>query len=211
MKVRNEAARRGLIMASFSLWFVGLSLFSDIACVRGSGSFVPEEAGVSQDEANRRYFTDLEVVSHEGRRLRFYSDLLRDKLVVINFFYVNCPTAPPSMGKLFRLQNFLGERLGKEVILLSISVDPERDTVEAVKEYAGKFNPKSGWVFVTGKKEHMDVINRKLGNTLILPEGHLRVFLLGNTREGNWLKMLESAPASSLVEGLRSLSEPPPS
>jgi protein SCO1/2 len=170
-----------------------------------AGVDVSKESGISQEEANLKYFTDLEVISHKGEKLRFYSDLLRDKLVVISFYYVNCPTAPAGMASLFRLQNLLGDRLGRDVFLISISVDPERDTVAAVQEYAAKFNPKEGWVFITGDKENLDVINRKLGNTLRLPEGHLRLFLLGNLKEGNWMKMLETAPASSLLDGLRSL------
>lgn len=168
--------------------------------------FMGKGGEVSQEEANRSYFTDLEVVTHEGEKLRFYSDLLKDRIVVINFFYVNCPTATPSMGNLFRLQNLLRERLGTEVLIISISVDPQRDTPEAVREYARKFNPRKGWIFVTGDEGNMEVINRKLGNTLRLPEGHLRLFLLGNPKEGNWMKMLESAPANALAEGLKSLA-----
>ena len=167
--------------------------------------------GLSQEEANRSYFTDLEVVTHEGERVRFYSDLLKDRVVVINFFYVNCPTAPPSMGKLFRLQSLLGDRLGSEVFIISISVDPERDTPEEIREYARKFNPRKGWIFVTGDEKNMEVINRKLGNTLRLPEGHLRLFLLGNPKAGNWMKMPESAPANSLGEGLKNLTGEMPS
>jgi cytochrome oxidase Cu insertion factor (SCO1/SenC/PrrC family) len=153
----------------------------------------------AQDEENRNFFT------HEGEELRFYSDLLKDRTVVINFFYVDCPTAQPGLISFFRLQKILGEKLGKDVLLLTISVDPEKDTVEAVREYARKYNPQKGWFFITGKKADMDVINRKLGNTLKLPEGHLRMFLLGNLRTGNWMRMIDSAPVVALKEGIRSL------
>jgi len=170
----------------------------------------PPQAGRSQDEANLAYFTDAPVITHEGRQLRFYSDILRDKLVLINFFYTNCPTAPPGMARLFKVQNLLGEELGKNVFILSISVDPERDSLESIQEYAWKYNPKKGWMFLTGKAEDMDRINRRLGNTLRLPEGHLRLFLLGNPHTGHWMRMLESAPPSSIVDGLRSLMSEKP-
>ena len=83
---------------------------------------------------------------------------------MINFFYTNCPTAQTSLSTLFRVQQSLGDALGKEVVLLSLSVDPERDTVEAVRKYAGKFNPRKGWTFVTGKPQNIEAINLKLGS-----------------------------------------------
>jgi protein SCO1/2 len=127
--------------------------------------------------------------------------------VVISFFYVNCPTAQPSIISLFKLQKELGEKMGEEIVLLTLSVDPERDDLKAIREYAGRYNPRKGWYFVTGSPASMNVINRKLGNTLNLPEGHLRQFLLGNLRTGHWMRLVETAPALALRDGLDSLAE----
>ena len=146
-----------------------------------------------QDEKQRRFFTDLKVITHEGEELRFYSDLLKDKLVVISFFYTNCPTAQPALITSFKLQKRLKERLGRDILLLSISVDPENDTLEVVRDYAKKFNPQKGW------------INRRLGNTNNLPAGHLRLFLLGNLKTGHWMKLVETAADIALAMGLDSL------
>lgn len=166
---------------------------------------VPAKTETSLDEKNRRYFTDLKVITHEGKNLRFYTDILKDKMVVIGFFYINCPTAQPPLMTFFRLQKKLGDRLGRDTMLLTISVDPENDTPEAIKEYAEKFNPQKGWLFLTGNENNMNVINRKLGNTGSLPEGHLRQFLLGNLKTGNWMKLLETVPDIALSMGLHSL------
>jgi len=166
---------------------------------------VPAKTETSLDEKNRRYFTDLKVITHEGENLRFYTDILKDKMVVIGFFYINCPTAQPPLMTFFRLQKKLGDRLGRDTMLLTISVDPENDTPEAIKEYAEKFNPQKGWLFLTGNENNMNVINRKLGNTGSLPEGHLRQFLLGNLKTGNWMKLLETVPDIALSMGLHSL------
>lgn len=193
--------------------FVVISVLGGIAPCRADGpldfmaAIAQSEAGSSIEEDNARYFTDLLVVTHEGNEVRFYSDLLKNKRVVISFFYVNCPTAQPALVTLFKLQKKLGERLGKDIVLLSISVDPERDDPEAVRKYAETFNPRQGWYFVTGRPQSMDVINRRLGNTLHLPEGHLRQFLLGNTRTNHWMRLLESVPVMVLEEGLQSLEE----
>lgn len=166
---------------------------------------VPAKTETSLDEKNRRYFTDLKVITHEGENLRFYTDILKDKMVVIGFFYINCPTAQPPLMTFFRLQKKLGDRLGRDTMLLTISVDPENDTPEAIKEYAEKFNPQKGWLFLTGNENNMNVINRRLGNTGSLPEGHLRQFLLGNLKTGNWMKLLETVPDIALSMGLHSL------
>jgi protein SCO1/2 len=166
---------------------------------------VPAKTETSLDEKNRRYFTDLKVITHEGENLRFYTDILKDKMVVIGFFYINCPTAQPPLMTFFRLQKKLGDRLGRDTMLLTISVDPENDTPEAIKEYSEKFNPQKGWLFLTGNENNMNVINRKLGNTGSLPEGHLRQFLLGNLKTGNWMKLLETVPDIALSMGLHSL------
>ena len=159
----------------------------------------------SLDEKNRRHFTDLKVITHEGEELRFYSDLLKDNLVVISFFYINCPSPQPNLVTSFKLQKRLKERLGKEILILTISVDPEKDTLEVIREYAKKFNPQKGWLFLTGSEKNMYVINRKLGNTNRLPEGHLRLFLLGNLKTGHWMKLVDTARDLALALGLDSL------
>ncbi|MCX7948669.1 MAG: SCO family protein [Treponemataceae bacterium] len=161
--------------------------------------------GRDLDEKGRRYFTDLTVVTHEGREVRFYSDLLRNKVVVINFFYTNCPTAQVSLITLFKLQKMVGNQLGESVHFISLSVDPERDTLKAVQEYASRFNPKSGWVFLTGKVENLRIINMRLGNRNPSPEAHLQVFLLGNLKTGKWIRLPETAPPLSVAEGIRTL------
>ena len=163
-------------------------------------------AALSRDEEGRQYFTDLKVISHEGKEYRFFTDLLKEKTVLISFFYTQCPTAQMSLVTLFKLQKLLGPQLGTDVHLLSMSVDPERDHVKAVQEYAAKFNPQKGWLFLTGKKENMEVINSKLGNRSALPEAHIQVFLLGNLKTGHWMRLPESAHAFSVSEGLRSLA-----
>jgi protein SCO1 len=166
----------------------------------------PPQANVSLEESNRNYFTDLPVITHEGKELRFYTDLLKDKVLLVMFFYTTCPTIGPDMMQLFRLQKVLGEQLGADFYILSISVDPETDDLKAIQEFAKKFNPPKGWIFLTGKKENMEVILYKLGNTNPRPEMHINLFLLGNLRTGNWMKMEPRAPAIALAEGLRHLA-----
>ena len=190
-------------MAVAAVWLVAAP--PQVYAGRQASAVTEPETDELQDEKQRRYFTDLNVITHEGEELRFYSDLLKDKLVVISFFYTNCPTAQPALVTSFKLQKRLRNRLGSDIMLLSISVDPEKDTLEVVQDYAKKFNPQKGWLFLTGSEKNMDVINRRLGNTKNLPEGHLRLFLLGNLKTGHWMKLVETAADIALAMGLDSL------
>ena len=191
------------LMAIATVWLVAAP--PQVFAGRQASAATESESNKVQDEKQRQFFTDLNVISHEGEELRFYSDLLKDKLVVISFFYANCPTAQPALFTSFKLQKRLRNRLGRDILLLSISVDPENDTLEVIREYAKKYNPKKGWLFLTGSEKNMNVINRKLGNSNHLPEGHLRQFLLGNLKTGHWMKLVETAPDLALAMGLASL------
>lgn len=206
---RRDATGDRLIVSLLTAVLVVLGLGLGGPFAVGPGLAVGSEVGLNADEENLRYFTDLPVLTHAGEEVRFYSDLLKNKRVVISFFYVNCPTAQPTLVTLFKLQKKLGDRLGSDVVLLSISVDPQKDDLEAVRNYAGRFNPLKGWYFITGKPENLDLINKRLGNTMRLPEGHLRQFILGSTLTNHWMRLVESVSVMALEDGLKSLDQQP--
>jgi protein SCO1/2 len=111
-----------------------------------------------------RYFPNVTLRTQEDQEVRFYDDLVRGKLVLINFIYINCDgICPGSTANLVQLQKLLGDRLGRDVFLISVCIDPARDTPEAMKDYAGVFRTKPGWTFVTGAQEDVDLIRRNLG------------------------------------------------
>lgn len=153
----------------------------------------------------RPYFTDLRLVAQDGRELRFYADVLEGRVVLISGFYTNCTTVSPRQNLvLSRLQKILGERLGKEVFIVSITVDPQRDTPEKVREYAGAFRAGPGWLFLTGKPENVNWVNYRLGQYLEDPEKHLGVYIIGNLRTGLWVK---ASPAAGVEDLLRQLEK----
>jgi protein SCO1/2 len=118
----------------------------------------------SDEAAAREYFTDLPLLTHEGREVRFFSDVLKDRVVLINSFYTHCQGITPRQTQvLLRLQEMLSESLGREVFFVSITVDPERDTVEKLQEYVQGIEARPGWIFLTGKPENVDWVNHKLG------------------------------------------------
>ena len=162
------------LMVMAAAWLVAVA--PQVVAGQQATATIESQTDTLQDEKARSFFTDLTVITHEGDELRFYSDILKDKLVVISFFYTTCPAPQPALVSSFKLQKRLKNRLGRDILILAISVDPEKDTLEVIREYANKFNPQKGWLFLTGSEKNMAVINRKLGNTLRLPEGHLRLF-----------------------------------
>src|SRR5678816_1664021 len=104
-----------------------------------------------------KYFSDVELIDQDGQKVRFYSDVLKNKIVAINTFFTTCTNICPPMNRNFeKIQDALGDRLGKDAFLISITVDPQTDTPTRLKEYSRRFHARSGWLFLTGKKENVD-------------------------------------------------------
>lgn len=145
------------------------------------------------------YFADTVLVNQDGREVRFYSDLIRGKIVVMDFIYTRCVGPCPILSGTFaKLQSRLGDRLGKDVFLLSFSVDPDYDTPERLKEYSGRFRARPGWSFLTGSRQNVEAVLRKLGQWVESPEQHQTVFILGNERTGLWKKAFGLAKPEDL-------------
>ena len=132
-------------------------------------------------------FPDLVVRDHEGRKVRFYSDLIKDKVVVLSFFYTSCTYTCTMQGKTFsRLQSLLGERLGKSVVLISVSTDPGKDTLGELKAWAERYGVQPGWTLVTGEKSEMNKLLIPFTGSPAGAEMHLPVTFIGNDKTGEW-------------------------
>jgi protein SCO1/2 len=153
--------------------------------------------------AARKFFTDVELVDQDGRTHRFYSDLLQGKVVVVAAFFTSCTGSCPVLGeRLAAVQQWLGERLGKDVYLLSLSADPKTDTPARLKQYAKRLGARSGWFFLTGKKENVDWALYKLGSYAEGKEAHSNLLVLGNEPAGLWKKVFGLAPPQDLIHSL---------
>jgi cytochrome oxidase Cu insertion factor (SCO1/SenC/PrrC family) len=158
------------------------------------------------EETGRRYFTDTVVRDQHDTAHRFYSDLLRGKVVVINTFFADCQGSCLKMSSTFAaLQERLGDRLGKQVHLLSVSVNPEVDTPARLRPYARRWGARPGWYFITGDKENVAAILRKLGQYVEDKESHTSVLLVGNEPTGLWKKAFGLARPDAVYEVLDSV------
>lgn len=164
----------------------------------------PARDGAAEVSPAQKYFTDVVLVNQNGERMRFYSDLLRDKVVIINAFFATCTgSCPPMSHNLARVQEALGDRMGKDVVILSITVDPQMDTPERLKEYAAKMGAKPGWYFLTGEQANVELAQRKLGQYVTDKQDHKAILLVGNVRTGLWKKAFALAPSDEIVELVR--------
>lgn len=154
----------------------------------GHGAPAATEPEVAPSPA-QGYFGDTLLFDQDGREVRLYSDLIRGKIVIMDFIFTRCAGPCPILSATFaKIQKHLGDRLGKDVFLLSFSVDPDYDTPARLKEYAERFHARPGWSFITGSRENMETALRKLGQWVEEPDNHQVIYILGNEHTGLWKK-----------------------
>ena len=143
---------------------------------------------------------DVEVLDQEGKTLHFYSDLVKGKTVAINFIFTNCTTICPPLAATFaRVQKEMGDKVGKDVHFISLSVDPLTDTPERLKAWGAKFKAGAGWTFVTGNKQEMDELLNALGAYVSRREDHTPAVIIGNDTKGVWTRTYGLAKTPLMV------------
>ncbi len=144
---------------------------------------------------------DVELLDQDGRKVRFYTDLVKGKTVAVQFIFTTCTTICPPLGATFaRVQKDLGERSGRDVQLISISVDPATDTPERLKAWGEKFKAGPGWTLVTGAKPQVDELLRALGAATASPAQHTPTVLVGNDAARQWTRTYGLARPATLVK-----------
>ncbi len=147
------------------------------------------------------YFTDVELINQHGEPMRLYSDLLQGKVVLINTVFTACTGMCPMLSSTIeKIQAHVGDRVGDDVHLISISVDPENDTPEKLAELAERFHAERGWYFLTGEPRNVEIALRKLGQFTADPEAHQGILILGNEPTGLWKKAFGLAGAEAIIE-----------
>jgi protein SCO1/2 len=149
---------------------------------------------------------DLTLLDQQGREVRFVSDVIGDRIVVMDFVYTSCTTVCPVLSAVFgQLQERLGDRLGDDVALVSVSVDPTRDTPERLKAYADNLNARAGWLWLTGPKTSVDEVLDGLGAYSPNFEDHPAMVLVGDGRSGQWSRFFGFPSPDRLIEQVDAL------
>ncbi len=155
---RREFLRGALAATAASAIPAPGATATEVSGENGSGVITPTER-------RRKRFVNVALQTHEGKEVRFYDDLIKGKTVLINFIYTRCGdgSCPVTTAYLARVQQLLGERVGRDIFMYSITLDPEHDTPRVLKNYADAFRVKPGWLFLTGKKDDIERLRRNLG------------------------------------------------
>src|SRR5215470_17481312 len=164
----------------------------------------PVEAQGVRRGAN--YFPNLPVVTQDGKTLKFYDDVIKGKIVLISFIYTNCPDiCPLTTARIAQVEDKLGDMVGRDIFFISMTVDPERDTPERLKEFATAFDAGPGWLFLTGKPEDIRLINSKLGDKSRTLSEHRNEVVLGNDATGEWARNTAFGDLDRLIMDIRAM------
>lgn len=150
---------------------------------------------------------DVKVTTQDGRTVNFYSDLIKDKVVAVNFVFTTCTTVCPPMGAIFgQLQQLNGGRAGKDLHLISVSIDPAVDTPQRLKAWSSKFGARDGWTLVTGDEREITRLLKSMNAYVANYQNHQPATLIGNDASGKWKRsygFTTAARLTKLIEEVR--------
>lgn len=154
------------------------------------------------------YFSDREFFTQDGKKVRFYSDVLKGRTVVLSTIYTNCDDACPLITQqLLQVKNKLGDSFGKDVFFVVISSDPERDSPQALKKYAAKQSADGpGWVYLTGRKPDVDFVLKRLGQWSATVESHNTQLIAWSFVTDRGRKMLPNLPPEMIAAQIALIS-----
>jgi protein SCO1 len=168
-------------------------------------------ANASREAIRKRHFPDVVVQTHEGKAALFYQDLVKDKVVVFNFMYLNCEsTCPTTLHTLMEVHTLLKSRFGRDIFMYSITLDPERDTLAALRKEASHHGgARPGWLFLRASPDDTELLRRKLGFVSSDPvvdankSAHAAMLRFGNEPRQLWSTVSASASPEAISRAIR--------
>ncbi|HET6977551.1 MAG TPA: SCO family protein [Pyrinomonadaceae bacterium] len=153
----------------------------------------PEAAAANDVNSGPNRFPNVQLITQDGKKVRFYDDLIKGKVIALELMYTNCKyNCPLETARLVQVQKLLGDRMGKDVFFYSLTIEPDKDTPKVLKAYSEKYHVGPGWTFLTGKEADIKLISRKLGLDFLPnpndPDGHTPSLLIGNEATGIWMR-----------------------
>jgi len=152
-----------------------------------------------RERIQQRHFPNLPVVTHDGRKVLFYDDLIKDKIVMLNMMYARCDgICMPTTMNLVKVQRMLreryGARVGRDIVMYSLTLKPEQDSPAVLKKYADAHGVGPGWWFLTGRPADMEQLRRSLGFVDLDPKRDRdKSSHTGNLRYGNEARTIWAA------------------
>ena len=151
---------RNMHKRTFVGLLLGVALFVGVATAQTETKRVK----TPRERLAERSFPNVTLTTHDGQKVKFYDDLIKDKIVIINFMYVKCDgKCPGTTANLVQVQKLLGDRVGKDIFIYSITLKPEEDTPKTLAAYAKAYKVRPGWKFLTGDPKDIELLRQKLG------------------------------------------------
>lgn len=175
--------------------------------VLAHGGHAGHDAPPARQEKTQVRFADVSLLDQNGMPVRLERDLVGDKLVVMGFIYTSCTTVCPVVSSIMgKVQQQLGGRVGSEVQLLSLSVDPQRDDPKRLADYARTFQHGPGWSWLTGTPYAMRETLKGLGSWSPDLGSHPPLMLVGDGHSGHWTRFYGFTDPSVLINEVNRLS-----
>jgi protein SCO1 len=153
---------------------------------------------------------DIEVVNQDGRHVRFNSQVVDGRIAIVTGFFTSCSAmCPITQEKLSQVAKLLGPRLGKDVVIVSVSVDAENDTPARMKDWGEKFHIGPGWTLLSGKRDQVDTLLKSLGLFVELRQRHQSALMIGSAATG-WVRVSSWTPSEKLARLAESMSSSKP-
>jgi protein SCO1/2 len=153
--------------------------------------------------------TETQLLDQDGRKLRLASDVVANRIVVVSFVYTNCTDICPMVSQTFaQVQQKLGALMDSRVRLVSLTVDPKRDTPAVLKEYASHFAPKAGWLWLTGDQASVTAAHTAFGVTIRNPENHPGQIVIGDPKTGRWTRLYDIDKPEEVLAKVNELLAP---
>ena len=166
--------------------------------------------GQDQPAAVALSVPDIEVVNQDGQHVRFNSQVVDGRIAIVTGFFTTCSSmCPITQEKLSRVAKLLGPRLGKEVVIVSVSVDAENDTPARMKDWAEKFHTGPGWTLLSGNRAEVDTLLKSLGLFVELRQRHQSALMIGSAATG-WVRISSWTPSEKLAKLAESMSSAKP-
>lgn len=187
-------ARRSLVAAAA---FIALVAAVAVALSKLAHASEPPRNGAAI------YLADLPLLDQDGKTVDLYKDYIAGRRIVLHSFFARCEgSCPVMMATLQSLQKQLGERLGQDVSIVSITVDPAHDTPDVLAAYAKRVQARPGWHFLGGSPEQVNTALRRIGQYADAPENHMNLIIVGDDSSGDWRKIHGLAPLREVVTQL---------
>ena len=198
---------------------IGLGLVEMAATSAVQAAQVPRLAATNNLPRSRAaqegFLPNVPLITQDGEHVNFYDDMVQGKTVLLNFFLISCKEGrcPVAMANIRRVQGLLGDRMGKDIFFLSITLQPEFDSPKALKAYAEGLDTLPGWTFLTGKATDIETLRRGLGFVDIDPErdrdltNHIGMARYGDDKLERWGSVSLRSSSTNIASTFKWLSK----